>query len=147
MDVLRYISWLQFILIWMYIALPLFELLHIDAGENKPYPYRMKFPYDANTPINYGITYFLTSLAGFGVVTNLFSEDSLFAFFTTHTCGRLRLLHQDISNIMRIGQQRAVTNDPTIIKKPRTYAQELSIQREYKQQLIKVIRDHNTIIG
>lgn len=146
MDVLRYISWLQFILIWMYIALPLFELLTIGPDDPKPYPYRMSFPYNANEPVAYGITYFLTSLAGYGVVTNLFSEDSLFAYFTTHTCGRLKLLHSDIANILRNGQRHALANDATLIKTNLSHAQIFNVQREYKQQLIKFIHDHNTII-
>lgn len=146
MDVLRYISWLQFVLILMYIILPLFELINIEPDTPKPYPYRMIFPYDGNTPVAYGITYFLTSLAGFGVVTNLFSEDSLFAFFTTHTCGRLQLLHADISNMIRNGQQHALATDPTILKKNRSYLQELVVQREYKKQMIKFIQNHNMVI-
>lgn len=131
----------------MYIFLPLLELRNIEHGADKPYPYRMRFPYDGNKPVTYAITYFLTSLAGFGVVTNLFSEDSLFAFFTTHTCGRLQLLNENISNIMKVGQERALNKYPKLVEKDQIYFREAAIQREYKLELIKLIRDHNTVIG
>lgn len=145
MAVLRYISLLQLILILLYIMLPLFELFTIEEGSLKPYPYNMKFPYDANRPGTYAITYFLTSLAGFGVVTNLFSEDSLFAFFTTYTCGRLRVIQEDISKIMHRGQMAyKKISDPNKHTSYKIYS--LMVQREYMSQLIKIIKDHNTVI-
>lgn len=144
MVVLRYISLLQFVLIWMYILLPLLELYNIEAGVEKPFPYRMLFPYDANKTISYSVTYFLTSLAGFGVVTNLFSEDSLFAFFTTHTCGRFRLLHDHISNLMRNGQEHAITKYKNLTDW--SAVRPAIVQREYRNHLIRFIHDHNILI-
>lgn len=147
MTVLRYISLLQFVLILLYITLPLLELFNIESGADKPYPYNMRFPYDANKTGAYAITYFLTSLAGFGVVTNLFSEDSLFAFFTTHTCARLRLLQENISQIMRTGQRIAIERNPSLMQNS-TYSTVRSsiIQYEYQLQLIKIIQKHNILI-
>lgn len=112
MIVLRWTSLLPFVLIWFYVTIPLFYLYNLADGADKPYPYRMLFPYNANKPVAYGITYFLTSFAGFGVDCHLFAEDSLFAFFTTHTCGRFRLMHERISNIMHNGQERALEKKP-----------------------------------
>lgn len=146
MVVLRYISLLQFLLIWMYILLPLFDLYSLAEGADKPYPYNMLFPYNANKPVAYAITYCLTSLAGFGVVTNLFSEDSLFAFFTTHTCGRFRLLHEHISNVIRNGQERALAKNPNLMTEKCSELRSIIIQREYRADLIRIIRDHNVLI-
>lgn len=146
MVILRYISLLQFILISLYIMLPLVDLFTIEKGSARPYPYNMKFPYDAYRPGTYAITYFLTSLAGFGVVTNLFSEDSLFAFFTTFTCGRLRVIQEDISKIMHRGQTRAFKQNPDLNKRTSYKLHSLKVQKEYISQLIKIIKDHNTVI-
>lgn len=148
MIVLRYISLLQFILIWMYILLPLLELATAaDDAIDKPFPYNMKFPYNANQPTAYGLTYFLTSLAGFSVVTTLFSEDSLFGFFTTHTCGRLRLLHESIDSIMKTGQEQALQRYPKLMESEWSTMRALAVQREYQLILIKIIHNHNVIIG
>lgn len=146
MVVLRYISLLQFVLIWMYILLPLLELYGMKDDVEKPFPYRMKFPYDANRPVAYSLTYFFTSLAGFGVVTNLFSEDSLFAFFTTHTCGRFRLLHERIMHLMRNGQKTALKKCPNLMDDNSFYAKNATIQMEYRNHLIRIINDHRTLI-
>lgn len=146
MVVLRYISLLQFILIWMYILLPLLELWHLETGAEKPYPYRMLFPYDANRTVAYTLTYFLTSLAGFGVVTNLFSEDSLFGFFTTHTCGRFRLLHERILNLMRDSQEQALKKQPELMEPQWSTRRDMAIQHEYRDHLIRIVRDHNILI-
>lgn len=143
---LRYISLLQFVLILMYILLPLLELYGLEEGGEKPYPYRMLFPYDANPPLAYSITYFLTSLAGFGVVTNLFSEDSLFGFFTTHTCGRFRLLHEHISSLIRNGQERALEKYPNLMAPNWSNVRDMIIQREYRDHLIRIIDQHRTLI-
>lgn len=146
MVILRYISLLQFLLILLYILLPLLELFTIEEGSVKPYPYKMKFPYDANRPGTYTITYFLTSLAGFGAVTNLFSEDSLFAFFTTYTCGRLRVIQEDISKIMQRGQTMAFKQNRDMKKRTSYKTHSLMVQKEYISQLIQIIKDHNTVI-
>lgn len=146
MDVLRYISWLQFILIWLYILLPLLELYHLEEGAEKPFPYRMRFPYDSNQTLAYSITYFLTSLAGFGVVTNLFSEDSMFAFFTTYTCGRFRLLHEHIDGLVRNSQERALDSHPNLMRPECSSLRPSIIHGEYRDHLISIIRDHNVLI-
>lgn len=148
MVIMRHISSLQFVLIWLYILLPLLELSHLEDGDERPFPYNMLFPYDANTGISYLMTYFLTSLAGLGVVTNLFSEDSLFGFFTTHTCGRFRLLHERISNVIRNGQECAIMKYPNLMgaELPTAAARSEIIQREYRDQLIQIVHDHNILI-
>lgn len=146
MVILRYISWLQFVLIWMYILLPLLDLYNLEADGEKPFPYRMLFPYNANKPVAYSVTYFLTSLAGFGVVTNLFSEDSLFAFFTTHTCGRFRMLHQQISELMRSSQESALVKYPHLMTDNRSATRDAIIQREYRDRMIRIIHDHRILI-
>lgn len=146
MFVLRYISLLQFILISMYCLLPLLELYGWEEGMERPFPYRMLFPYNATPPLAYSITYFLTSLAGFGVVTNLFSEDSLFGFFTTHTCGRFRLLHERIGSLMRSSQERALEKYPNLMAENWSHARNMIIQREYRDHLIRIINDHRTLI-
>lgn len=146
MFVLRYISLLQFVLILMYILLPLLELMSLEEGGEKPFPYRMLFPYNANPPLAYSITYFLTSLAGFGVVTNLFSEDSLFGFFTTHTCGRFRLLHERIDCLMRSSQERAMEKYPNLMTPNWSEIQNTVIQCEYHDHLIRIIDEHRTLI-
>lgn len=147
MIVLRIVSLLQFILIWMYILLPLLELFTDVDAPNKPFPYKMRFPYDANHGSLYALTYFLTSLAGFGVVTTLFSEDSLFGFFTSHTCGQFRLLHQRIDGIMRTGQLNATKHYSGKLKNGCTESKRMAcIQHEYRQVLVKIIRHHNVLI-
>lgn len=133
-----------FVLIWMYVLLPLIELFSDLNSPNKPFPYKMVFPYNANHGFVYGLTYFLTSLAGFGVVTTLFSEDSLFGFFIAYACGQFRLLHRDIGNIIRDGQQIAIEKNTNLLSG--NLVQESLIQREYRLLLAKVIRQHNTII-
>lgn len=130
----------------MYILLPLLELYTLDEDAEKPYPYNMLFPYNANKPLSYGITYFLTSLAGFGVVTNLFSEDSLFAFFTTHSCGRFRLLHENISSVMQNSQERALRKYPNLMTDQFQTVRSEIVQTEYRKDFIRIIHDHNLLI-
>lgn len=146
MGILRYVSSLQFVLIWLYILLPLLELSGLQEGDEKPFPYNMLFPYDANSGIAYSMTYFLTSLAGFGVVTNLFSEDSIFGFFTTHTCGRFRSLHERITNVIHDGQECALKKYPNLMGAELRAARSEIIQREYREQFIRIVHDHNTLI-
>jgi len=118
-------SLLLFLLICMYVILPLFELINIDSNYDKPFPYKMKFPYDTNNnTFNYIITYVLTSIAGFCVVTTLFSEDSLFCFFVTHACGQMKVLHKNIKIL----------------------AENLCINIEYIENLKQIIEQHNQII-
>lgn len=144
--IMKIISAMLFVLIWMYVLLPLVELFSDLDAANKPFPYKMVFPYNANYGFAYGITYFLTSLAGFGVVTTLFAEDSLFGFFIAYTCGQFRLLYRDISNIIHDGQQIAMEKNRNLLSGTGTRAQELAIQQEYRALLVNIIRNHNTII-
>lgn len=146
MSILRYVSLLQFTLIWLYILLPLLELSKLADGDEKPFPYNMLFPYDANSGMTYTTTYFLTSLAGFGVVTNLFSEDSLFGYFTTHTCGRFRLLHERISSVMHTSQESALQKHPNLMGAALKATRSEIIQREYREQFIHIVHDHNVLI-
>lgn len=118
----------------------------MDEGGEKPFPYRMLFPYNANPKITYSMTYFLTSLAGFGVVTNLFSEDSLFAFFTTHTCGRFRLLHIEISGLIRNSQESAIQQYPQLMTNNWSGNRDAIINREYRDRIIRIVNDHRILI-
>lgn len=83
----------------MYVLVPLIELFTISETAEKPFPYKMVFPYDANSGIVYAMTYLFTSIAGFGVVSTLFSEDSLFGFYVSHVCGQFKLLHEEIADL------------------------------------------------
>lgn len=129
-----------FSLICMYVTLPLFELFADLNSEEKPFPYKMKFPYNANNGIKYPLTYILTSLAGFGVVTTLFSEDSLICYFITYACGQFKLIHFKIDEIMVTGQKRMIRKNKTFI------AGEVEVQKEYCKLLMEVIRHQNVII-
>lgn len=138
------IAVLQFVLIWMYVLGPLYELFMAPDAHNKPFPYRMKFPYDANHGLKYVFTYTLTSVAGMGVVYTLLSEDTLFAFFMTYTCGQFRLLHKSIDNIICKGQELANKRYPDDDKD--SLVHNARIQREYRELLIKIIKHHNVVI-
>lgn len=97
---LKIVSVMQFTLICMYVILPLIELSTNSESYllEKPFPYKMIFPYDASNNGNlvYIITYFITSLAGFCVVVTLFAEDSLFCYFLSYSCGQFKLLHHNL---------------------------------------------------
>lgn len=114
--IMRMMSLLQFILICIYVILPLFDLFFdssLPSAEEaanlvkgaflydtvQPFPYPMLFPYNANYGISYFLTYVYTSFSGFVVVSTLFSEDSLFCFFLTYACGRFELLHREIQEL------------------------------------------------
>lgn len=144
--IMKIISVMLFILIWMYVLLPLIELYNDLDSVNRPFPYKMIFPYNANNGFAYGITYFLTSLAGFGVVTTLFAEDSLFGFFIAYTCGQFRLLFRDINNIIYDGQQIAMEKNRHLLTNMSAKRKEHLIQLEYRALLVKAIRSHNVII-
>lgn len=146
MLVLHYVSLLQFVLICLYVSLPLLEFIGLEDGDDKPFPYNMLFPFDANFGWVYPLTYFFTSLAGFGAVTILFSEDSLFGFFTTHTCGRFRLLHERILNVIHDSQESALKKYPNLMDDELTGVRSQIIQREYREQFIRIVHDHNTLI-
>lgn len=135
------ISGMLFVLICMYVIVPLFELFTEPDSKNKPFPYKMVFPYNANNGILYILTYIFTSLAGFGVVTTLFAEDSLFGFFVAYICGQFELLHRDIERLMKTAQLTAIRNS-----KNSKQIQEYDVQRECNLLLRLVIQKHNVII-
>lgn len=97
------VSGLLFALISAYVFVPLLEIVTKPDADELPFPYKMVFPYDARHMPAYAITYVGTSLAGFGALATLLSEDSYFGFFLSHSCGRFRLLH---SAIDRLGDER-----------------------------------------
>lgn len=112
--IMKFMSGLLFTLISIYVLLPLFELFfgkefvpdYQDPETKtflydtlKPFPYPMLFPYDANSGLSYVLTYFYTSFSGFVVISVLFGEDSLFCYFLMHTCGRYKVLHEDIRKL------------------------------------------------
>lgn len=136
------VSGMLFVLICMYVLVPLIELFTNPDSETKPFPYKMLFPYDANNGIFYILTYVLTSLAGFGVVTTLFAEDSLFGFFVAYICGQFRLLHRDIDGLMRTAQLNALRK----CKDGRASVEE-DLHRECNLLLNKCIQKHNKIIA
>lgn len=139
--VLKVISALLFVLIWMYVTIPLFELFNDLNALEKPFPYKMVFPYNANRGLAYPITYILTSLAGFAVVTTLFAQDSLLGFFIAYTCGQFRILHKNIDQLMRRGQINSLNRS----QNPVHLCKE-DIQQEYNVLLTNVIALHNKII-
>ncbi|KAH8421372.1 hypothetical protein KR009_003285 [Drosophila setifemur] len=116
-------------LIIMYCAMPLVELLlslGLDAAE-KPFPYKMVFPYDPYSSwLTYVLTYMFTSYAGICVVTTLFAEDSLFGFFITYTCGQFQLLHESIDNLFMVGNVKE--------------------QHLQQRRLKSIVQKHNNII-
>lgn len=131
----------------MYVLGPLYELFAItDPNAPKPFPYRMKFPYDANHGLSYAITYFITSLAGLGVVNTLLSEDSLFAFFITYTCGQFRMIHKSIDNLIYMGQERVKQRHRNTMMLHSVDVQKVYIQHEYHALLVKIIKHHNIVI-
>lgn len=99
----KMVSALLFALISAYVFVPLLEIFTNTDVAELPFPYKMVFPYDARQMPAYAITYAGTSLAGFGALTTLLSEDSYFGFFLSHTCGRFRLLHMAID---KMGDER-----------------------------------------
>lgn len=136
---LKIISAMLFSLICMYVILPLFELIHVTDSGSKPFPYKMLFPYDAYSTFPYIVTYFLTSLAGFGVVTTLFSEDSLFGFFVAYTCGQFTMLHEEIDGV--IDRVDAKSKNNVIDLYTSVHERQAGRQLRLKQ----IIDHHNTI--
>lgn len=110
-------SLLQLTLICIYIILPILEFFFDSSATEadpynvskgailydtvRPFPYPMLFPYNANHGLSYLFTYIYTSFSGFVVVTTMFSEDSLFCFFLTYTCGRIEVLHEEIRELKK----------------------------------------------
>lgn len=97
--VIRIISISLLLLIGMYVILPVIDvILHPDMV-TKPFPYKMWFPFDAQKPVAYVVTYILTSWAGICVVTTLLAEDSIFCYFIIYTCGQFRILKDKIDKL------------------------------------------------
>uniref|UniRef100_A0A1B0FMI2 Odorant receptor n=1 Tax=Glossina morsitans morsitans TaxID=37546 RepID=A0A1B0FMI2_GLOMM len=137
MSTFRIMTILLSCLIAMYCLLPLI-ILFVDVGWNapeKPFPYKMLFPYDAHNGWRYAFTYVFTSYAGICVVTTLFAEDSIFGFFITYTCGKFRILHQRIDNI--ISDSIEVTS---------TRQNDNNVQRIFEKKLNEIAYDHNKLI-
>lgn len=106
----------------------------------------MVFPYDARHMPAYALTYAGTSLAGFGALATLLSEDSYFGFFLSHTCGRFRLLHLDIN---RMGDERLFAGK--VVQQKRRdlgikYHMENDGGRRSRLTLRRIVGQHNLII-
>ncbi|XP_017466349.1 PREDICTED: odorant receptor 13a-like [Rhagoletis zephyria] len=143
MRVYQVISVLESCLITMYCVMPLFELYMLTLNDadglvpiKKPFPYKMLFPYDANHGWRYALTYVFTAWAGVCVVTTLFSEDSLFGFFVTYTCGQLNILHNKIDNI---------TIDSYATVRGGRGGTEADYQRECIRRLDKIAAKHSVL--
>lgn len=137
MRTFRIMTVLLSCLILMYCILPLVILFFdvgLDAAE-KPFPYKMLFPFNANYGWRYVITYIFTSYAGICVVTTLFAEDSIFGFFITYTWGKFKILHQRIDNIIIDASQLT----------PYKHV-EGAIQNTYTLLLNNIAYDHNKLI-
>lgn len=143
MVILKIVSLMLFLLICMYVTLPLLELTFTDLHPNsKPFPYKMVFPYDTNNNIRaYAITYVLTSFAGFGVVTTLFAEDSLFGFFVEYTCGQFLILNENIDKMIIKTKSKQLKYYSNSIAELNTNKQQAS-----HYQLKRIIIHHNIII-
>ncbi|XP_004529819.1 odorant receptor 13a [Ceratitis capitata] len=145
MRVFQVISVLQSCLITMYCILPLVELYMLNANLDqeslahidKPFPYKMLFPYDANHGWRYALTYLFTAWAGVCVVTTLFAEDSLFGFFVTYTCGQFRILHTQIDNIIPAAYAATRAGRGT----------EADYQRECVRRLDKIAGKHSILFN
>ncbi|KAM7348948.1 odorant receptor 13a [Cochliomyia hominivorax] len=137
MNTFRIMTVLLSCLIAMYCVLPL-VILFFDVGldaEEKPFPYKMLFPYNAHRGWRYVVTYIFTSFAGICVVTTLFAEDSIFGFFITYTCGKFQILHERIDNLVIDAYQ--------LVKDKHD---EREIQKMYIKLLNKIAYDHNKLI-
>lgn len=137
MGTFRIMTVLLSCLILMYCVLPL-VILFFDVGldaEEKPFPYKMLFPYNAHRGWRYVTTYIFTSFAGICVVTTLFAEDSIFGFFITYTCGQFKILHERIDNLVIDAYQLVHhRQDPK------------EIQELYIRLLNKIANDHKNLI-
>ncbi|XP_055911272.1 odorant receptor 13a [Eupeodes corollae] len=141
MKIFSLVSIMMMCLILMYCIMPLIELFSNPNLEEKPFPYKMIFFFDANHGWKYVITYIFTSFAGMCVVTTLFAEDSLIGFFVIYTCGQLRILHEDCSKIIPNAHRQIIADYG---KLP---VSEVHIQRKYVQQLHKIAQRHSEIIN
>ncbi|KAH8273283.1 hypothetical protein KR018_004827 [Drosophila ironensis] len=123
-------------LIIMYCTMPLLELfLNTELNsDEKPFPYKMVFPYDPYSSwMTYFFTYLFTSYAGICVVTTLFAEDSIFGFFITYTCCQFQLLHENINNLLVTAKTRELIDDKE--------------RYMHQTRLKQIIKKHNSIIS
>lgn len=137
MRTFRIMTVLLSCLISMYCVLPL-VVLFFDVGldaDEKPFPYKMLFPFDAHHGWRYVATYIFTSYAGICVVTTLFAEDSIFGFFVTYTCGKFAILHERIDNLI-LDAYQMVSNKEDM----------LEVQNAYVKLLNRIAFDHNKLI-
>ncbi|XP_055844138.1 odorant receptor 13a [Episyrphus balteatus] len=141
MKIFSLVSIMMMCLILMYCFLPLIELFSNPNADEKPFPYKMIFFYDANHGWKYVFTYIFTSFAGMCVVTTLFAEDSLIGFFVTYTCGQLRILHEDCYKIIPQAHRKVVAENGKIS------VPEVHFQREYVRQLHVIAKRHSEIIN
>ncbi|KAH8275696.1 hypothetical protein KR044_002911 [Drosophila immigrans] len=138
MITFRVMTMLLSCLILMYCILPLVQLIFDFgfSGENKPFPYKMAFPFNPyRNWMFYAGTYFFTSYAGICVVTTLFAEDSLFGFFITYTCGQFRILHERVDVLVLKIKKNSSTN-----------ADITKLQQKQIEELHSCARQHNKII-
>lgn len=112
--IFRAMAILNISLISTYCVLPLIEIfiLGMFTGEDdeKPFPYKMIFPYSTKSSLSYGLTYLGSCIAGFTVVCVFFAGDALFGFYVVFTCGQFRILHEEIGNIFNSGNRRGKLN-------------------------------------
>lgn len=94
---------LNICLISTYCILPLIEIFILNRysaeDEDKPFPYKMVFPYSTKSSISYGLTYLGSCISGSTVVCLFFAADALFGFYLSFTCGQFQILHSDIGHI------------------------------------------------
>lgn len=113
--IIRIISVSLLLLISMYIVLPVVDIILHPDMLIKPFPYKMWFPYDAQKPLSYIITYVLTSWAGICVVTTLLSEDSIFCYFIIYTCGQFRILKKDIKDLNKTKDLKSIVQHHNVL--------------------------------
>ncbi|XP_055383205.1 odorant receptor 13a [Condylostylus longicornis] len=142
MIIFRGQSVLMILLISLYCTMPIVELLFLNSElDEKPFPYKMIFFYDAQKPIyRYVLTYIFTAMAGVAVVTTLFAEDSLFGYFVNHCCGQFQILGEEVAKVMPRGYENSLK------KYGSNGLTEALVQREYNYELHKIAKRHSTLI-
>lgn len=127
----------------MYITVPLYVLVTVENSE-KPFPYKMVFPYDANHGFAYFLSYLMSAWAGFACVVTLFAEDSLICYFIIFACGRFQIIHHEIENLISTGRKNVVTRCQGKVLSDN----ELRVitWESYQKLLRNVIKHQNTVI-
>lgn len=128
---------MAFLLICMYVTVPIFEYFFNNSV--KQFPYKMSFPYDPYNGYKYIFTYFVTSVSGFAVVFTLFAEDSFLCYFITYSCGQLKIIQRNIENIMETGHKNVIRRS---LYNPSLF----DYRREYQRELTSIIGHHNVLI-